>query len=336
VTNIRNDVFFCNMFNMNKIEKIVNKNPFVYIISVIVLTVGLTYASVSYLESNKYETTINEYQSTIASIERRLGGKEVIDISKLLVLKDKSNAPLNSIYSFTDHFFSTNDKYWDYKYTSPVELVYILNNQETPEIYQNNPIDFPIHIWLGQEKFLFTGDDGEKFNLNEDFPRIISSDTSAFVVYPIAQTVFKSSIVLQKFDKKNSSHRLRRKDNIDSVYYQIDFDEITSDELMGRFLNNELSNFYNNIPVSFCDKEVLAVQKTDNVMYGQFLTTFRNMELNNKKYQSFYQWTEIIIINTENYLYTLKIDSPSTEPRKDGGSFRKVTEWFNNFGVLRN
>ena len=321
---------------MIDIKKLVEEHPATFILSIIMATIGLTYTVVIYFENSKNEATINGYKTTISSIERRIGGKESIDISKLITLTSNNQLTTNSQFYPKDNFFATKDTYWTYKYTNPGELICIKNGVLPPKELVNNPMDMPLHIWYGGEKFNIT-ELGE-YPFKEEIPsgglKVLPDNQG--VVYSLNQVFFNSLIVLQKWDKNGNSIKQRKLEHVDSVTYAINFYEIPKSELMGRFLYFEIKNFYESLPVDYISKEILSVQKTDDILYSQFLTTFQDIEINNKKREKFYLYTEFILINSNDNLYSIRIETPSLEPRKIGVSFQKVTEWFAEFGIVKN
>lgn len=321
---------------MSMLKEFVEKHPLTFIVSTIIVTVGLTFKVVTYFDKSNYETTIKKYEAVISTIERRLGGKESIDVSKL-VSKSINNQPNGNLKFFPkDNFFATTDKYWTYKYTSPIELTFIKNGEDSPHEFKNNPIDLPIHVWIGGKRYVITESEVNPYNTIQPIEGLnFSSDNKVFF-YNLNQHVFQTLIVLQKWDKSNNSMKMRLKENFDSVAYSINFNEFPESELMGRFLQTEIQKFYESMPVSYVNKEILSVQKTDEILYSQFLTTYQDIEIDKLKRDKFYVYTEFIIINSNNDLYTLKIECPSFEPRKIGESFQKITEWYSDFGIVGN
>ena len=321
---------------MIDIKKTIDDHPFKVILGIIIATISVTYTVIAYFENSKNEIAINGYKNTISSIERRLGGKESIDISKLISLASNSQLTSKSNFFPKDNFFATKDKYWNYKYTSPIELIFMKNGESVPKELIDNPIDLPIHIWSGGEKFVITELGEYPFKNEEPTEGLKILPNQQGVIYSLDQQVFNTLIVLQKWDKSENSTKRRSIEHVDSVSYSINFDEIPKSELMGRFLDFEIHKFYESLPVEYLNKEILSVQKTDDVLYSQFLTTYQNIEINTIHRDKFYVYTEFIVINSNNDLYTLRIESPSLEPRKIGVSFQKITEWFAEFGIVKN
>lgn len=321
---------------MIDIRKTIEDHPFTVILGIIITTIGVTYTVVTYLENSKNEIAINGYKNTISSIERRLGGKESIDISKLISLASNSQLTSKSIFFPKDNFFATKDDYWTYKYTNLGELICIKNGVLPPKELVNNPMDMPLHIWFGGEKFNVTelGEYPFKGEIPSGGLKVLPDNQG--VVYSLDQVIFNTLIVLQKWDKNGNSIKQRKLEHVDSVTYAINFYEIPKSELMGRFLYFEIKNFYEGLPVDYISKEVLSVQKVDDILYSQFLTTYQDIEINKKKRDKFYLYTEFILINSNDNLYSLRIESPSLEPRKIGVSFQKITEWFAEFGIVKN
>jgi hypothetical protein len=321
---------------MSKLKELVEKHPMTFIVSTIIVTVGLTFKITTYWDKSNYETTINKYESVISTIERRLGGKESIDVSKLISKSINNQTNENLKFFPKDNFYATKDKYWTYKYSSPIELNYIKNGENPPPEIKDNPIDLPIHIWIGGKKYLVTESEVNPYNTEQPIEGLNLSPDNKNFFYSLNQHVFQTIIVLQKWDKSNNSMKMRLKENLDSVAYSINFNEFPEAELMGRFLRTEIDHFYKSMPVGYVNKEILSVQKTNEILYSQFLTTYQDIEIDKLKRNKFYVYTEFIIINSNNDLYTLKIETPSLEPRKIGESFQKITEWYAAFGIVGN
>ncbi len=329
----------------NKIKDFLEQHIYTTIFGLVISTVTITYLVVTFFDEVKYKNELDSYKNTLSSIERRLGGNETIDVSKLVSITMNNQLNENSKFFPEDNFFASTNNYWKYKYTNPIELIFIQNGVPAPKEVIDNPMDMPIHIWSGGDEYKITHlcdcPFDSTFQMNPNGLNLINgkdenNEEGQAIVYSLNQKVFKPFIILQKWIKNNNSEKVRSTKNVDSIYYSINFDKIPKSELLGRFLYMEIGKYFDGLSAEFVNKEILSVQKINDIIYSQFLTTYNNIEINDKKQDKFYVYSEYIIINTANNVYTLSIQTPSLEPKKNSNSFRKITEWIAEFGIIDN
>jgi|GEM_PF-3087060 len=323
-----------------KIKKLAADNTIAVIIAsaISIFTAGYSVSSV--LNENKYESKIQDYQTIIASINRRAGGNKIIDISRLKIHKDSTNFKKTGLNKFfaNDNFYATNDNYWLHKLTNPIEISYIKNGKIAPAELRDNPVDMPIHAWISKEEFKITQANWQRkvepYSLWSEVDREkLSKDKPEPIIYPTDQIIFNPTIILHRW-QRNKNHFAVKDSLLDSTEQKVGFEELPQNELIGKFLTDDMQKYFYDFPSMDVKREILSVQKNGNTLYTSYLTTYNNIEINNVKQESFFVWREFIVICTDKDIYEIDIQTPSLEPIKNGHAFEKVTEWYNSFGII--
>jgi hypothetical protein len=80
--------------------------------------------------------------------------------------------------------------------------------------------------------------------------------------------------------------------------------------------------------------EIIELQKTDNVIYGQMRYTFRNVIVDGVKYGQFYCYVDGLSVYLNGNVFLVVSFIPSREPAARGPDFEWVSNWYKNFAVL--
>ena len=74
------------------------------------------------------------------------------------------------------------------------------------------------------------------------------------------------------------------------------------------------------------------IQKAGNVVYAQFETVLKDVEINGKQYGEFYLLRELLLISTPEDLYIVKTLVP-TAPDYGSDAIAWINGWFADFGI---
>lgn len=306
-------------------------------ITVVIAIVVPVCTVIYFILQNKFKVKEERLNSIINNIQRKINKDGFLDLSKIIFsLKNNQEAPSNGKYFINDKFYASEDNYWQYKYSNPLEKLFLLKNIEYPEFFQNINFDSPIHLWIGKLEYTIT--DKEILNkINE------SCENSSFkiednngYIFNSDRIIFKPIIELSRYKLSDLSIRLRTIDDLSSdKFIEISsYDKLKCDELLGISLKKEIDIYYKDEIDPNTTRNFLRATKNENVIHAEFCTTFHKIEIDNIIRTEFYNWLEIIIICTNTYIYTLKIESPSLEPSKREIQFTNINKWFADFGVV--
>lgn len=198
-------------------------------------------------------------------------------------------------------------------------------------------MDMPIHFWSGGDDYKVTSlCDCEPTEFTPFREGVAISPLNGATFYQLMQKRFQTYISVQPLEKETNSQKIRSADAIDSVLYSINLSEIPKSEVMGRFLEREMGVFFTNIASEFVTKEVISVSSKNNYLHARFLTTYKNIEINDVNRDKFFVHYELIILNTSKKLYLVKLESPSLTPKMNKTSAAKINEWLSHFAVIEN
>jgi hypothetical protein len=326
------------MISIESIKKTLGDHPFFFVLSASVTLVSATFfATKNYLQ-DRFDYKIEKYKDDFASIGRRYTSSTFIDIGRIKVDKDSiASINANGIYHAKDNFYSSRNEYWLYKYTSPIEITLIKNGMPVPDAVRNNPVDLPIHVWLGKETYLVTDKRWDRLDRPElDTTSAISAEVDDTVIlFHSDPKLFQPTIILSCLQRSKNSFSIRDYYNLKSKKYSIDFTDISKDEILGQYLAKYMRDLYlKNIPVNSISRKVLSIRKENDILYSSFLVEYDSLEVNKVKYDKFFVWKEFIIYCTDSKVYTIEIELPSEQPRRRGEGFEQVNLWFKDFGIV--
>ena len=198
---------------------------------------------------DRFDSKAEEYKDNFAALGRRYNSVSSIDVCQIKINKDSvSKISSTSIYKANDNFYSTSNAYWNYKYTSPIELMLIANHEFVPKNFINNPVDFPVHAWLGKETYLVTDkkwnrpDRPELDTTSAMFAEIGQGDTVA--IFHDDRLLFQPIITLLSLKRSKNSFMVRGYEDFKTRKYSIDFSDISKDELLGHYLSSYLKGYF--------------------------------------------------------------------------------------------
>ena len=323
----------------DNLKRVLAEHPFFSLLSAAIALISSTSFITKLYLQDRLDAKVEEYKNDFSLIGRRYNSVFFIDIGKIEINKDSLNKiGLSSTYHARGNFYSANSSYWVYKYTSPIELMLIQNYELVPKSFVNNPVDFPIHAWLGKEKYLVTDknwrkpDRPELDTTNSYFAEIGSGDTVA--IFHSDPMLFQTKITLSSLKRTKNSFTIRDYDNFKTNRYSIDFSDVSKDEILGHYLSTYLKNYFlNNIPVKNVSRRVLSIIKEKDIIYSSFLTEYDSLEINHVRLDKFFLWKEHIIYCDDKSIYMIEMEIPSDQPIKRGKQFEQVNLWFKDFGI---
>ncbi|WP_345240389.1 hypothetical protein [Nibrella saemangeumensis] len=318
--------------------EVANKSQhLIFTITAITIVSALISVAV-WITSQYYQSQIDKYQNQLSSIERRLGGPDLMDLNKL-IMRNGDPAPINSGYNQEGGFYATNSSFWKYKLSNPAEMILVNNGQQVPEEIKDLS-DIPIYVWYGEPKYNFSDPSLDNNvvvridTLDKDL-KIGSHPDSTVTILRNIQRIYQPTISMNWVKRSRYSiQKMQKEDH--KVVESVGFDIISDDELLGRTLYFNLSVLLDHWPEADIDRQIISVQKKENIIYARALEVIKNIKINGKHYERFYVWKENLLICTKDNLYDIKIEIPSDEPLRKGQSFAQVSDWFGSFAVVDN
>jgi len=301
------------------------KNAFFVVLSACVATGSVVAGVMQYYSTQKIEiikqqqiSEVSELKTQLASISRSIGHQEYLDVTKIVVSRDRVSPSPNSRYFDDAEFYApaaTGD--WVYSQTSEAALVQTLSGVDVSEssLMKNAGHLAPIHLWRAKE------------TLNVQGGSVFKNLFSYVYVERVPVENFKgavSSLVANNEppratpDLKQSSHP-----PLDSLF---------RGDIAGKLLTFVLASqiaIEGDMPC-----ELLNVQKVHNVVYLAMRYTLKDVQVQRIAYPRYYLYSEVVIISDGPNATMIKTLVPSADPSGNTDSFRYLTSWFNDLRVL--
>jgi len=332
------------------IREHIEKNPFVYLIGIVVATVGISISADQYfcqkaanLLKAQHRLEVDQLHTRLASIDRRISGGDFLDIRSMAITKDEQReVPQNSEYISELNAYVTNDKdFWVYEKMKRVELdlnsidmgqswEQIKDSIRKSDMYINSPL---IHVWSRKDR---TSIRSEKWG---------GSVPLSLVLFPYVAIQkmsitdflekYKLSVMIPAEKEKDVKQDKTRHISLELLnkYYRGDVVGVLFVEVWEQLQkqNSILEQFRDRMDIQL---ELLTAQKIGNVLHCQAKTTFNDVLANDKPLRQYYMHTEIFIFLTSEHIFMIWANLPSHEPLPRGEYSSKVTQWFSDLAIL--
>src|SRR5215471_16915459 len=151
-------------------KKLIENNPFTYLVTCIVATVTITAGVMEYFsvqEANllkgKNQAVVDDLNSKLASLRRGIPGNELFDIRNLLYSRSNgANAPVPSSTFFDDFYAAKPDVDWTYQETTELAVLADMTGlkmTDAPRGMQQAGTQIKFHLWRARKTLPVEGHD---------------------------------------------------------------------------------------------------------------------------------------------------------------------------------
>lgn len=290
------------------------------------------------IQYDQITTDLEKCEAKFGSIDRGIDTKPYIDIRSLFVSSEEQKAPTDTTY-FPDGFYSIKLmpglKYSDTTYESFLEK----QGQKSPPVFYNDLLRLAkLHLWEGEGSFHIKEGKFDyhvtpyvslsKIKLKK--LQISLSRIGAFLVQQGNQT-YSGTQVPTEPDKERLEDLLEK----DNKHLLETLDQVFAKGVVGPFSAYiEFSSFVGSLLSPNKSWEIIKLQKLGNVLYGRYLITLHNAEVNGALQERFFIRDENFLVSSHNYLYFIEILSPGFEPEDRSEFQSKVSSWLRQLRLI--
>lgn len=332
------------------IREHIEKNPFVYLIGIVVATVGISISADQYFSQKaanllkaQHKLEVDQLHTRLASIDRRISGGDFLDIRSMAITRaGQREVPLNSEYNFELNAYVTKDKdFWVYEKMKREEFdlntidhgqmwEQVKDNIRKSDRYINSPL---IHVWSRKDR---TSIRSEKWG---------GSEPLSLILFPFVAIQkmsindflekYKFSVTIPAEKEKDVEQDKTRHISLELLnkYYRGDVVGVLFVEAWEQLQkqNSILEQFRDSMDIQL---ELLTAQKIGNVLYCQSMTTFNDVLANDKPVRQYYIHVEFFIFLTSEHIFMIWANLPSHDPLPRGEYSSKITQWFSDLAIL--
>lgn len=306
------------------------KNAFFVVLSACVATGSVVAGIMQYYSTQKIEiikqqqiSEVSELQTQLALISRNIGHQEYLDVTKIVVSRDRISLSPNSRYFDDAEFYAsaaTGD--WVYSQTSEAALAQSLIEADIAEssLIKKAGNLAPIHLWRAKE------------TLNVQGSSVFKNLFSYVYLERMPVENFKSAV--GSLASNNEPPRTTPSSTTSTRPISADpaLDSLFRGDIAGKLLTLVLASQL--ALGSEINCELLNVQKIHNVVYLAMRYTLKDVQVQRIAYPRYYLYSEVVIISDGPNATMIKTLVPSPDPSGNTDSFRYLTNWFNNLRVL--
>ncbi|MCF7821611.1 MAG: hypothetical protein K9M17_04105 [Mariprofundaceae bacterium] len=323
------------------LKETIENNIIVVLAAAVIASAGVTFAVVSYNNSEKlahleqsHDFEIKKMESELASIERDVPGIKHFDIRNLYVSNHATQTIDNNLNYFEDDNFyaSISDKYWKYSKTSELGLAELIEGEKIDSsLLKKIAKSHPIHLWKASESFVMHGQEGRK---NILFPYIVLQ----YLSYSSIEKLINIGISEARKHKDNTTDSNEKKmkksvtkDNLRSAIKETFYNDIT-----GTFFSfHNMLIFDMTMSIKNISIKVKKIQKIGDILYSQYVLKYSDIKVSGETTAVYIQH-ELMVIADRDGLYLIKIVLPSREPEVRADVYSKVNSWLASVKLLRN
>jgi hypothetical protein len=285
-----------------------------YLLGVIIASAGVTAGLMNFVCNTRLEGTKRDYESKMASINRRLAGGDYFNISKLLITRDeREKVPSASKFYADESFYAMDLPGWTYKKMADVDFYNTVYGESGDKPPNDITSLAPLHVWTRSE-----------------WTPVGNHDLIHNIAPVILVQCLPTNELIEKLNLAapfTGEHEKPIKDPESKMIFQGD--------IVGAMLTQTFSGFFDALHFgSNTHVNLLTVNKVKNILYCQILLTLRDVTLNDRRFPRYYINFETIVISTPDNVYTLADFQPSEEPLPRGTIAAEVTEWLNGFAIV--
>jgi hypothetical protein len=269
------------------------------------------------------DSEISRLKTQLASISRSMGHEEYLDVTKIVVPRDRISPAPNSQYFDDAEFYAqraTGD--WFYSKSTETALAQSLvatDVTKLPTIQATGNVA-PIHLWRTRTVLRAKGDAG----LKNIFPYVY------VVRVPIES--FKRAVTPLLSKGGSPVTGSQSKEGVRQTGNNAWLDSQFQSDIAGKFLT-----FYLTAQIGVQDTmpaELLNVQKVHNVVYIAIRYTLQNIEVEKVAYSHYYIYSETVIITGGPNLTMVKTWVPSPDPAGNVEYSQYISSWLKDLRVI--
>jgi len=279
------------------------------------------------LQSEKWQSKLDDMESRITSVERRIGGQKFFDIKDMFGSGHKTSAPasLHIAYFPQGHYSAVSQlEGFSYKKTSEGALFAEMNAQEIPSAVLSQANTLMVDAWVGKPQKL-SGSSIFKELLPIVFAETVSLDQLNSVTIGLGQAMAN----LEDSSNKENMDLINDKELASFISKNYNLD--AGIQILIGFLN--LTAEINGSHDSNLQAVVQSIQKVGPVLYFQMIFAFSDVKVNNKHYDKYFYVKEVFIINTPGAVTLLDTQVPTDNPFVPNAYFSRINEWLTYFHV---
>jgi len=307
------------------IKETIEKNILVYSISVVIVTVGITFKVLQFFHNENlkniehiYQTKLDECNNTISSINRGLGNdaQRYFNVKKVFVKStDKLGDASKLKFYNSDEFYALSDSsYWKhssgYSYTDGEEyskLDKINRDKIIAVLKKHHNI---VHFWFGGKNYKI-----EKSSIYDSLGSQRATTSIAF------EKINVDSLAIQNAETQEAGHIEEFK-----IWYK---KEGLVNTLLSFIVQQRAYSYYYK-ETSF---DIQDMQIQDDFIYLRAISTIKNSIIDDKKLENFYIKSESIGLLKNGNVYLITIVEPVTDILS---SDPEITKWLNSLKIITN
>jgi len=327
----------------------IEKNPFVYLIGVVVATAGISVSVDQYflqksigLLKARHNLEIETLHTRLASIDRRVSGGDYLDIKSVAITKAEPGkvSPTSEFNSELGAYVTKDNDFWIYRKMKKLDLELELidvgpeseqvrESMRESDKYINSPL---LHVWSGKDRFFIK-------------PKGLEKTPASLVFFPFV-AVLKMSIndYIRKYEILGPTTTPPNNDAIQEEQGAVSverLDKYYRGDLAGILFVNSWQELQSSNDMLgkgyFKDRlrvDLLTAQKIDNVFYGQAMMTFNDVLVNSRPLSHYYIRFELLFFFTSDHIFSIWNVIPCDSPLPQGEYPSKVTQWFSDLAIL--
>ncbi len=305
-------------------------NAFFVVVGACVATGGVVAGVMQYYSGQRIEIIKEQHASEmsglktqLASISRSIGHEEYLDVTKIVVSRDRISPAANSQYFDDAEFYAPQASgAWRYSKTSEAALAESLTEADVTKVpfIQKAGNLAPIHMWRTKKTLSVRGGPGFK-NL---FPYVY--------VERVSVESFKGAVGALVSKDESPPTTTQSKETARPTGSNPSLDSMFRGDIAGKLLTFILA-----AQLSLEDvmpAELLNVQKVHNVVYVAVRYTLKDVEVEKIKYPHYYIYSEVVIISDGPNATIVKTFVPSPDPSGNADYSQYVSSWLNDLRVL--
>jgi hypothetical protein len=299
-------------------------------------TVGWFASQRETLQQQVFQSKIDNIETRISSVERRIGGDKYLDIRTLF---NQSNSPQTSPSSIITKYFASGNfsaatSLGDlaYEQSSEGQIMADMSGEPITDEFTSLLATLPADVWRGHSEYI-EGSNQVKYL----FPAVIVEHLTIDQLKKVYGEAFKfssESDVSKELDKTKTESDQSNKENSD----QNDFDEYIDANFRADLATPILDGILNLVTgINASSKEidmsavVKNIQKVGPLLYVQLLFEIDNVIVDKHHYDKYFMIKEIFLISRSESVTMLSTLIPTDNPLGPSKWSSEITEWLTYF-----
>jgi hypothetical protein len=275
-------------------------------------------------EAARLQNRVDELQKRLSSVSRRLGDSDYLDVRKLLIRKSETGrvSPRSDFFPEAHFYAPRNLTPWTLKTMPYRDLAKMIFSNDILTEGEDALSLAPLKVWSPDRHLSVRGSS------------VVSNLFPLIAVEKLAIADLKETMGWQTFDLDISV--TNGVTNMTESHRRITLEKAFPGDAVGALLASELNALFMSSSVleGELQGELMAVQKVDNVLYGQFRYTLKDVTVDGVKYKQYYCFLDSMAVGLPPDIYVVVALVPTTEPTNRNGNFLLVSSWFQDFAIL--